>query len=302
MLHIKFEEINVAINSDDDDILEFTKNYITPCCSAFMCEDTLKDNLFIDKKVFISKYGKDYKHVAMRHIKDYIFGLIILTKKYIFFHAAGFTYKDKAFIILGSKGSGKSSFLIDALIAGEVDYLSNDVVIYNIHTGFCYGWPKAPSIRYQTYEKYPILKNLFVESLKWADEYPFTKNTRQEFIDSKIIDKDSSKVRVSPINFAKMFSSRIMARAEIGCFILPSYQIGQSASIVKLENKDKKKEILLNLSDNRGVLGEKSKEQLLHFSYENSMLGKIPMYRVVINENNYVEAIMMLMGASDKHG
>ncbi len=80
----------------------------------------------------------------------------------LFLHAAAVVKNDKAYIICGKGGAGKSTTLLEMIFKYNFKFLSGDKVVFKIIDGkvFVHGWPDYPNLGVGTLQKYETLKRI----------------------------------------------------------------------------------------------------------------------------------------------
>lgn len=286
---IKFEEISLKIIGIDLIEKKYIEEYLSPYCN-FTKGDS-KNILIIDRKSIKNRHGDKYLHEIMRLVRDKILELLVISKKYLFFHASCFEYKDCAYVIIGKKNQGKTSLLINSLLSYDVGYISNDLVIYNMNTNECFGWPKAPSIRCGTLKKYPELQEKIKTKANEFKEYCDSPCSLNEFLNST---DDRNKIRLYPKDFVKIFDAKIIAKAKLKCFIIPKYSIVYDSKIELLEECTKNEILQNNMHIDSGMYRD---IDILDktLNYNNIVLNTIPIYNLYLNETNYKDSLLKLL-------
>jgi hypothetical protein len=137
----------------------FGEKALLPTLEIIDSRNTKTASVFIATERIVHLYVSED---SLTQVIDLIRDLIIKTEEHrgtLILHAAGAVYKGHALALVGSKGAGKSTFLLDLVGRRGMGFLSGDKLFLRMEENriLAYGWPDYPHLGYGTILGHPRL-------------------------------------------------------------------------------------------------------------------------------------------------
>ena len=187
-------------------------------------------NLESRKIIHYSSNAEVQAYDLFRFIRNLAIGEL-QEKEYLCLHGAALNIRNEGILITGDKFSGKTTLMIELLLKNkdEIEFITNDVGMYNCEQSIGYGIPKSVSIRYIT------SKTL---NFELSSEYKYDLNLYEN---SNGIKWDSKK-RVSVREFSSNFNCQLSPKGDIKTVVYLKYV--EEFKITQIEDLNKRKKIL----------------------------------------------------------
>lgn len=153
----------------------FTVNSLYNCTKEEFCYDS---NL----NIFNCYYRGDYNYFSIYSvIREYVVKSS-LRKGVVWFHASAFMIRDKVILVVGKKNSGKTTWLLEALLKSNAQFIGNDQIPIFESNGKLYTQRWRPEIKVKNYNN--SIENSLVfgnkESYNFFDINQYNKITKND--------------------------------------------------------------------------------------------------------------------------
>ena len=211
--------LNHAISVGEAQLIKLRPNLEILIQQCSELQPSLMSLLLIDKErshVTLMLPGSNpvLRYVPMRLVRLLI-SVLLLRQGRLAFHGACIVKAGVGLCLLGGKRSGKTTTMINALLNGNYDFLSNSrIIVERVHGVWrAYGPPIAAGIRVGTLRHFDSLQRLFTNYTELHDDnHEFSRESLQH---------PETRLYVKPQQLAKLLQCSITPRAPIKCFVVP---------------------------------------------------------------------------------
>lgn len=168
--------LNWSFNKNEQSQNFFTVNSLYDCVKEEFCYDS-------DSNIFNCYYRGKYNYFSIYSvIREYIVKSS-LTKGIVWFHASAFMIHNKVILVIGKKNSGKTTWLLEALVKSNAQFVGNDQIPVFESNGKLYTQRWRPEIKVKYYND--LIKNALVfgnkESYNFFDINQYNNITGNDF-------------------------------------------------------------------------------------------------------------------------